>query len=144
MLTFVMLAMLALWMGVFLVFFRSARRDSKRDPSERRARGRCLQIRRTQKGEPRHAGSHREALPSHGRGQSLSLTDEGPNLEPATRLVSLICGAADRLRTSYRLPVARERQVAASASHVSQAIPTSVLWRRLELMGATEQLRWLR
>jgi len=42
------------------------------------------------------------------------------------------------------LTVARERQVAASASHVSQAIPTSVLWRRLELMGATEQLRWLR
>ena len=42
------------------------------------------------------------------------------------------------------LPVARERQLAASAAHVSQAIPTSVLWRRLELLGATEHLRWLR
>jgi len=42
------------------------------------------------------------------------------------------------------LPVARERQLAASAEHVSQAIPTSVLWRRLELLGATEHLRWLR
>jgi LmbE family N-acetylglucosaminyl deacetylase len=42
------------------------------------------------------------------------------------------------------LTVTRERQVAASASHVSQAIPTSVLWRRLQLMGATEELRWLR
>jgi len=39
--------------------------------------------------------------------------------------------------------VARERQVAASAAHVSQAVSTSVLWRRLELLGATEQLRWL-
>jgi len=42
------------------------------------------------------------------------------------------------------LTVTREQQIAASASHVSQAIPTSVLWRRLEMMGSTEQLRWLR
>ncbi len=43
-----------------------------------------------------------------------------------------------------RLPVTRERQIAASAAHVSQAIPTSVLWRRLALLGDTEHLRWLR
>jgi N-acetylglucosamine malate deacetylase 2 len=42
------------------------------------------------------------------------------------------------------LPVTRTRQVAASAAHVSQAIPTSVLWRRLELLGDVEHLRWLR
>ncbi len=42
------------------------------------------------------------------------------------------------------LPVTRRRQVAASAAHVSQAIPTSVLWRRLELLGDVEHLRWLR
>ena len=41
------------------------------------------------------------------------------------------------------LPVDRARQTAACAAHVSQAIPTSVLWRRLELLGDTEHLRWL-
>lgn len=41
------------------------------------------------------------------------------------------------------LPVTRTRQVAASAAHVSQAIPTSVLWRRLHLLGDIEHLRWL-
>jgi LmbE family N-acetylglucosaminyl deacetylase len=42
-----------------------------------------------------------------------------------------------------QLPVSRARQLAASAAHVSQAIPSSVLWRRLELLGGTEHLRWL-
>ncbi len=41
------------------------------------------------------------------------------------------------------LPVDRAKQTAACAAHVSQAIPTSVLWRRLELLGNTEHLRWL-
>ncbi|HEY5114783.1 MAG TPA: PIG-L family deacetylase [Nakamurella sp.] len=41
------------------------------------------------------------------------------------------------------LTVDRARQEAACAAHVSQAIPTSVLWRRLELLGHTEHLRWL-
>lgn len=42
------------------------------------------------------------------------------------------------------LPVDRARQHRASLAHVSQAIPTSVLWRRLELLGDHEHLRWLR
>ncbi|MDN5798035.1 MAG: PIG-L family deacetylase [Intrasporangium sp.] len=42
------------------------------------------------------------------------------------------------------LPVDRVRQRAASAEHSSQAVPTSVLWRRLELLGDLEHLRWLR
>lgn len=42
------------------------------------------------------------------------------------------------------LPVERERQRAAIACHPSQALPTSVLWRRLELLGEVEHLRWLR
>jgi LmbE family N-acetylglucosaminyl deacetylase len=41
------------------------------------------------------------------------------------------------------LPVDRAKQTAACAAHVSQAIPTSVLWRRLELLGDTEHLRCL-
>lgn len=40
--------------------------------------------------------------------------------------------------------VDRERQRLASLAHASQAAPTSLLWRRLELLGDLEYLRWLR
>jgi uncharacterized OsmC-like protein len=40
--------------------------------------------------------------------------------------------------------VDRARQLLASAAHVSQALPGSVLWRRLDLLADTESLRWLR
>jgi LmbE family N-acetylglucosaminyl deacetylase/uncharacterized OsmC-like protein len=40
--------------------------------------------------------------------------------------------------------VDRDRQRLASLAHASQAVPSSVLWRRLELLGDTEHLRWLR
>jgi LmbE family N-acetylglucosaminyl deacetylase len=43
-----------------------------------------------------------------------------------------------------RVIVDRTRQRLASHAHVSQALPSSVLWRRLELLGDTERLRWLR
>jgi LmbE family N-acetylglucosaminyl deacetylase len=42
------------------------------------------------------------------------------------------------------LPVDRDRQRIASLAHASQAVPSSVLWRRLELLGNAEHLRWLR
>lgn len=42
------------------------------------------------------------------------------------------------------VPVDRERQRLAALAHASQAVPTSVLWRRLELLGDVEHLRWLR
>lgn len=42
------------------------------------------------------------------------------------------------------IPVDRARQVAASRAHHTQAVPTSPLWRRLELLGDVEHLRWLR
>jgi|GEM_PF-121012 len=43
-----------------------------------------------------------------------------------------------------RVSVDRARQLLASRAHVSQALPDSVLWRRLELLADTESLRWLR
>ena len=39
--------------------------------------------------------------------------------------------------------VDRQRQRAAISRHASQAVPTIALWRRLELLGDTEYLRWL-
>ena len=43
-----------------------------------------------------------------------------------------------------RVSVERQRQNVAIRAHASQAVPGSVLWRRLELLGDTESLRWLR
>jgi hypothetical protein len=48
----------------------------------------------------------------------------------------------DRL-PGYRRPMDRIRQLAAVRCHPSQAVPGSVLWRRLDLLGDTEHLRWL-
>ncbi|MDA8056877.1 MAG: PIG-L family deacetylase [Actinomycetota bacterium] len=39
--------------------------------------------------------------------------------------------------------VDRDRQQAAIACHASQSTDNPVLWRRLELLGSTENLRWL-
>lgn len=41
------------------------------------------------------------------------------------------------------VPVDRARQYRAVRQHPSQALPSSVLWRRLELLGPFEYLRWL-
>ncbi|HYN29137.1 MAG TPA: PIG-L deacetylase family protein [Dermatophilaceae bacterium] len=46
--------------------------------------------------------------------------------------------------TDVVLAVSRARQRAAVACHPSQAVPGSVLWRRLDLQGDAEHLRWLR
>jgi len=63
---------------------------------------------------------------------------------------------ADRLRTEtgaafegvarpeLSVAVDRTRQLRAARAHASQALSTSVLWRRLELLGDCEHLRWLR
>ena len=44
----------------------------------------------------------------------------------------------------YAVEVDRQRQRQAIACHASQSAENSVLWRRLELSGAFESLRWLR
>jgi len=41
------------------------------------------------------------------------------------------------------LEVDRTRQLVAVRAHASQAVPSSVLWRRLELLGGFEHLRWV-
>ena len=43
-----------------------------------------------------------------------------------------------------RIRVDRSRQLSAVRAHASQALPESVLWRRLDLLGDLESLRWLR
>jgi len=43
----------------------------------------------------------------------------------------------------FRVPVDRACQRKAAWLHASQISPAAVLWRRLELQGGTEHLRWL-
>ena len=50
----------------------------------------------------------------------------------------------DRQDIDLVVTVDRTRQLAAVACHPSQAIPGSLLWRRLDQLGDTEYLRWLR
>ncbi len=49
-----------------------------------------------------------------------------------------------RHQIDLHVRVDRRRQLQAVQAHPSQALPGSALWRRLELLGATEHLRWLR
>ncbi|OBF79814.1 GlcNAc-PI de-N-acetylase [Mycobacterium sp. 852002-51163_SCH5372311] len=70
---------------------------------------------------------------------------------------TLPAGVADSLNTEYHaefsghaaadidlvVSVDRRRQCQAVRRHRSQALPTSVLWRRLEMLGPHEHLRWL-
>lgn len=42
------------------------------------------------------------------------------------------------------VPVDRTRQLAASQVYLDRSAPTGQLWRRLELLGDNEHLRWLR
>jgi LmbE family N-acetylglucosaminyl deacetylase len=43
----------------------------------------------------------------------------------------------------FVVTVDRSRQRQAIACHVSQSTDNPVLWRRLELLGSSESLRWL-
>jgi LmbE family N-acetylglucosaminyl deacetylase len=70
---------------------------------------------------------------------------------------ALPAGVADRLRAEtgqpfagqpparldFRIPVDRACQREAAWLHASQISPAAVLWRRLDLQGDTEHLRWL-
>ena len=48
-----------------------------------------------------------------------------------------------RSAVDIAITVDRRRQRAAISRHASQAMPTSALWRRLELLRNTEYLRWI-
>jgi LmbE family N-acetylglucosaminyl deacetylase len=48
-----------------------------------------------------------------------------------------------RLEIDFDIPVDRNRQQEAVKCHPSQAVPSSALWDRLDLLGDREYLRWL-
>ncbi len=50
----------------------------------------------------------------------------------------------DSQEIDLTVAVDRDRQRVAALAHASQAIPSSLLWRRLELLGDVESVRWLR
>ncbi len=68
--------------------------------------------------------------------------------EPVAAALNAAFGADFRGRCAVEIDltiaVDRDRQRRAIACHRSQATDNPVLWRRLELTGSTEPLRWLR
>lgn len=97
-------------------------------------------------GHPDHAAATEAAL---GAAEILDLPVLGWFVpEPVAERLNHECGTAfvgqvaDHDDLAVR--VDRDRQVVVSMAHASQAVPSSVLWRRLELLGDVEHLRWLR
>lgn len=96
-------------------------------------------------GHPDHVAATRAALRVAGRhgipvlGWTLPAAVAAQvNAEHGSALVGHPAEQIDLVVT-----VDRRTQLAAAAAHVSQAVPGSILWRRLELLGDAEHLRWL-
>jgi LmbE family N-acetylglucosaminyl deacetylase len=96
-------------------------------------------------GHPDHAAATRAAVAA---AESLGLPVLGWTLPLAVAeqlRAEFGAGFAGHTRAEIdlELTVHREGQRRAVACHPSQAVPGSVLWRRLELLGDREHLRWL-
>jgi LmbE family N-acetylglucosaminyl deacetylase len=96
-------------------------------------------------GHPDHEAATRIALTAAGELGLDVLAWTLPEAVAATMNAELGTGFVGRADQDIDLvvTVARERQRAAVRAHPSQAVPGSALWRRLELLGDREHLRWL-
>lgn len=93
-------------------------------------------------GHPDHAAASLAAIAAAGRAGLPVLGWALPR--PVADALNTEYGAAfagHPSETLLEVPVERRRQWAAIACHASQAVPGSVLWRRLELLGDHEYLR---
>jgi LmbE family N-acetylglucosaminyl deacetylase len=96
-------------------------------------------------GHPDHDAATRAAIVA---GQHVGLGVLGWCLpEKVADVLNDESGTAFSSRSDLEIDIVvgvdRERQLAAVRAHPSQAVPGSVLWRRLELLGGQEHLRWL-
>jgi LmbE family N-acetylglucosaminyl deacetylase len=96
-------------------------------------------------GHPDHATATRAAMVA---GERLGLPVLGWTLPlAAARQLHEEFGAGflghTEAEIDVRLTVSRQRQLSAVACHPSQAVPGSVLWRRLQLLDDREYLRFL-
>jgi LmbE family N-acetylglucosaminyl deacetylase len=97
-------------------------------------------------GHPDHAAATRAGLGAADRLDLPLLTWTLPrsvtdtlNAEKGTAFTGHLLDEVDLV-----VHVTRYRQRLAVAEHASQALPTSVMWRRLELLGDREYPRWAR
>lgn len=95
-------------------------------------------------GHPDHVAATAAALTAADRLElpvlAWTLTDDLARQLAAETGVPFVGSPAEH----FSVEVDRAAQHEAIAQHASQAVPGSVLWRRLELQGSTETLRWLR
>lgn len=96
-------------------------------------------------GHPDHVAATEAAIATADRHDlpvlAWTLTDElAARLRDDTGVPFVGCGPAEH----FTVEVDRTAQHEAIACHASQAVPGSALWRRLELQGSTETLRWIR
>lgn len=94
-------------------------------------------------GHPDHEAASRAAI-AVAAGRGLRVLEWGLPEEVAGALRSEFGGGFtghDEGSLPIVVEVDRTRQVAAAHLHVTQAVPGSVLWRRLELLGDREHLR---
>ena len=96
-------------------------------------------------GHPDHVAASRAAIRA-ADGLGLPVLAWTLPADVATRLNDEHGGAFSGHRpeeVDLVLHVDRTRQLVAVRAHASQAVPSSVLWRRLELLGGLEHLRWI-
>ncbi|MBB1511424.1 PIG-L family deacetylase [Tessaracoccus sp. MC1627] len=94
-------------------------------------------------GHPDHEAASRAAL-AVAAGRGLPVLEWGLPASVASTLRDEFGGGFtghDDAALPIVVTVDRSRQVAAAHLHVTQAVPGSVLWRRLELLGDREHLR---
>ena len=94
-------------------------------------------------GHPDHEAASRAAI-AVAAGRGLRVLEWGLP-EPVAATLRSEFGGGFTGHDEDLLPIVvavdRSRQVAAAHLHVTQAVPGSVLWRRLELLGDREHLR---
>ena len=97
-------------------------------------------------GHPDHVAATDAAIRVAGRHQLPVLAWTLPDDICGTLAAEGFAGFLGRppAEIDLELTVDRTAQRHAIRRHASQAVPASVLWRRLELQGDTDHLRWLR
>ena len=95
-------------------------------------------------GKPDHKATTRAALGAAAR-RGLSVLGWGIPADVAQTLNDeLGLPTFSASKETFAVPVSRDRQRMATLAYAHESSPSTLVWRRLELLGDVEHLRWLR